>query len=163
MFHSLPILSHPARPPDTSELSLLALASLVCRTGKPVGQDFRFGLLGTDSIADPRLRCNVLRTAYVRSSYLCRSGLQIGSGQGVPAAPGGPSADTTSTLPLGNSPLRLLGAPALASRHRQRPDPPQHLAEQLPVQMPFGQEQPVVVGVLDEPTAGLHQPMLQTR
>ena len=52
---------------------------------------------------------------------------------------------------------------ALASRHRQRPDPPQHLAEQLPVQMPFGQEQPVVVGMLDEPTAGLHQPMLQTR
>ena len=32
------------------------------------------------------------------------------SGQGVPAAPGGPSADTTPTLPLGNSPLRLLGA-----------------------------------------------------
>ena len=32
----------------------------------------------------------------------------------------------------------------LAARHRQRPDPTQHVAEQSAVQMPIGQQQPVI-------------------
>ena len=51
----------------------------------------------------------------------------------------------------------------LAARHRQRPDPRQHLAEQLPVQIPLGQKQPVIPSMLDQPSAGLHEPVLQTR
>ena len=35
------------------------------------------------------------------------------------------------------------GPSALPSRHRQRPDPVQHVTEQPPVQMPLGQRQPV--------------------
>lgn len=47
--------------------------------------------------------------------------------------------------------------------HRQRPDPPQHLTKQAPVQMPLGQQQPVVPGVLDQSPASLQQPLLQAR
>ena len=93
---------------------------------------------------------------HVRSCFLRRSGLQIGSGQGVPATP-------AATLP---TPLRPClsatprsGCPALAalpSGHRQRPDPAQHVTEQPPVQMPLGQQQPVVAGMLDQTAAGLH-------
>ena len=51
----------------------------------------------------------------------------------------------------------------LTTRHRQRPDPAQHVAEQPAVQMPLGQQQPVIPRVLDQPTAGLHQSVLQAR
>ena len=43
----------------------------------------------------------------------------------------------------------------LPARHRQRPDPPQHLAKQAPVQMSLGQQQPVVPGVLDQSPKGI--------
>ena len=39
---------------------------------------------------------------------------------------------------------------ASACRHRQRPDPPQHLAEEPPVQMPFRQQEPVVPRMLHQ-------------
>ena len=45
--------------------------------------------------------------------------------------------------------------------HRQRPDPPQHLAKQAPVQMSLGQPQTVVPRVLDQSSTSLHQPLLQ--
>ena len=123
---------------------------------KPLNQDYRFGHPGTDSIAEPRLRCNVF--ALLSRSILLSSPvrLQIGSGQGVPATP-------AATLP---TPLRPClsatprsGCPALAalpSGHRQRPDPAQHVTEQPPVQMSLGQQQPVVAGMFDQTAAGLH-------
>ena len=46
----------------------------------------------------------------------------------------------------------------LSFRHRQRPDPPQHVAEQPPGQMPLRQQEPVVPRVLHQPPPGLHQP-----
>ncbi len=119
-------------------------------------QDYRFGHPGTDSIGEPRLRCNVF--ALLSRSILLSSPvrLQIGSGQGVPATP-------AATLP---TPLRPClsatprsGCPALAalpSGHRQRPDPAQHVTEQPPVQMSLGQQQPVVAGMFDQTAAGLH-------
>ena len=124
--------------------------------GIVVIQDYRFGHPGTDSIAEPRLRCNVF--ALLSRSILLSSPvrLQIGSGQGVPATP-------AATLP---TPLRPClsatprsGCPALAalpSGHRQRPDPAQHVTEQPPVQMSLGQQQPVVAGMFDQTAAGLH-------
>ena len=45
----------------------------------------------------------------------------------------------------------------------QRPNPPQHVAEQLPAQMPLRKQQPIISRVLHEPSARLHQPMLQAR
>ena len=54
--------------------------------------------------------------------------------------------------PIGRTPLRpsflnaQISCPngtALTTRHRQRPDPTQHVAEQPPVQMPLGQQQAV--------------------
>ena len=56
--------------------------------------------------------------------------------------------------------LLILTRATLPTRHRQRPDPSQHVAEQPPVQIPLGQQQPVIPRVLDQPTAGLHQPVL---
>ena len=121
-----------------------------------LSQDYRFGHPGTDSIAEPRLRCHVF--ALLSRSILLSSPvrLQIGSGQGVPATP-------AATLP---TPLRPClsatprsGCPALAalpSGHRQRPDPAQHVTEQPPVQMSLGQQQPVVAGMFDQTAAGLH-------
>ncbi len=121
-----------------------------------MNQDYRFGHPGTDSIGEPRLRCNVF--ALLSRSILLSSPvrLQIGSGQGVPATP-------AATLP---TPLRPClsatprsGCPALAalpSGHRQRPDPAQHVTEQPPVQMSLGQQQPVVAGMFDQTAAGLH-------
>ena len=54
---------------------------------------------------------------------------------------------------------RLLSVAArrpLTAWHRQRPDPPQHLSEQLAVEMPLGQQQPVIPSVLEQPPARLH-------
>ena len=51
----------------------------------------------------------------------------------------------------------------LSSRHWQRPDPPQHVAEQPTGQMPFCQQEPVVPGLLHQPASGFHQPLLETR
>ena len=51
----------------------------------------------------------------------------------------------------------------LSSRHWQRPDPPQHVAEQPTGQMPFCQQEPVVPGMLHQPASGFHQPLLETR
>ena len=51
---------------------------------------------------------------------------------------------------------------ASACRHRQRPDPPQHLAEKPPVQMTFRQQEPVVPGMLHQPASSFHQPLLET-
>ena len=45
---------------------------------------------------------------------------------------------------------------ASASRHWQRPDPPQHVAEQSPGQMPFRQQEPVVPRMLHQPAPGFH-------
>ena len=42
-------------------------------------------------------------------------------------------------------------------------DPPQHVAEQPPGQMPFRQQEPVVPGMLHQPASGFHQPLLETR
>jgi hypothetical protein len=49
----------------------------------------------------------------------------------------------------------------LPARHRQRPDPPEHRPEQASMQMPLGQQQPVVTGMLDQSPARLHEPLLQ--
>ena len=68
----------------------------------------------------------------------------------------------------GSSPTLLLVVPSSATQrlfsvaahrplpawHRQRPDPPQHLSEQLAVEIPLGQQQPVIPRVLDQPAAG---------
>ena len=128
----------------------------LCAGAPGLSQDYHFGHPGTDSIAEPRLRCNVF--ALLSRSILLSSPvrLQIGSGQGVPATP-------AATLP---TPLRPClsatprsGCPALAalpSGHRQRPDPAQHVTEQPPVQMSLGQQQPVVAGMFDQTAAGLH-------
>ena len=71
--------------------------------------------------------------------------------------------------PIGRTPLRpsFLNAPisypngtTLTTRDRQRPDPTQHVAEQPRVQIPLGQQQPVVASMLDQPPTGLHQPLL---
>ena len=51
----------------------------------------------------------------------------------------------------------------LPARHRQRPDPPQHLAKQPPRQMTLRQEQPIIAGMFHQPTARLHQPLLLSR
>ena len=45
---------------------------------------------------------------------------------------------------------------ASASWHRQRPDPPQHVAEQPPGQMPLCQQEPVVPRMLHQPAPGFH-------
>jgi hypothetical protein len=50
---------------------------------------------------------------------------------------------------------------ALSHWRRQHRDLPQHAGKQPPRQMPFGQQQPVVARMLDEPSTGLHQPLLQ--
>jgi hypothetical protein len=64
--------------------------------------------------------------------------------------------------------LRLLFAQTVscrhrpsAGRHRERPDPPEHRPEQASGQVAFRQQQPVVAGVLDQPSAGLNQALLQ--
>ena len=79
------------------------------------------------------------RRFQVESSYLRRSGLQIGSDQAVPAT-------LAPTLP---TPLRLClaatpraGLSRGSSHYGQRRQPSQHLAEQLAVKMPLCQQQP---------------------
>ena len=50
----------------------------------------------------------------------------------------------------------------LPSRRRQRFGPPDHAPEQPPLEMALCQHQKVVSGVLNQPLARLHQPLLQT-
>ena len=57
----------------------------------------------------------------------------------------------------------LLPSASLPRRERQRLDPPRHCPEEPPRQMSLRQQQPVIRGVLGQPAARLHQPLLQTR
>jgi len=70
--------------------------------------------------------------------------------------------DTAPTRPP-FCPLWLRRECLLPRRPRERLKPPQDRPEQPPRQVPFGQEQPVVPGVLDQPATRLHQPVLQAR
>src|ERR1700730_423785 len=45
--------------------------------------------------------------------------------------------------------------------HRQRRDPAQHAPKQPPREVTFCQQPPVISGVLDQPPACFHQPLLQ--
>lgn len=49
----------------------------------------------------------------------------------------------------------------LPSRHRQCSDPPNHAPEHAPREMALGQHQPVVPGVLNQPVARLHKPLIR--
>ena len=51
--------------------------------------------------------------------------------------------------------------PRLSGRQRQCLDSPHHAGEQPPGQVSFRQQQPVVAGMLYQPAARLHQPLLQ--
>ena len=54
--------------------------------------------------------------------------------------------------------------PALLTvRQRQPRDHSQHAAKTLPREVPFGQEQPIVARMFNQPSAGLHQALLQAR
>jgi len=55
----------------------------------------------------------------------------------------------------------LRSAGRLSRWRRQRHNPLQHAAKQSPRQMTLRQQQPVVPGVLYQPPAGFHQPLLQ--
>jgi len=68
----------------------------------------------------------------------------------------------TSLRPLAPSPgLVALRRRALSGWHRQSLNPPHHASKQVPRQMALRQQQPVIASVLDQPPAGLHQPLLQ--
>ena len=86
-----------------------------------LSQDYRFGHPGTDSIAEPRLRCNVF--ALLSRSILLSSPvrLQIGVRSRRSGNASGHSADTAPTLPLGNSPLRLPRARRVTLRAQAAP------------------------------------------
>ena len=75
----------------------------------------------------------------------------------------GHSSDTDPHLWLFRRRSSAVSGRPLSSRHWQRPDPPQHVAEQPPGQMTFRQEEPVVPCVLHQPASGFHQPLLETR
>jgi len=59
----------------------------------------------------------------------------------------------------------LLGSRALSGRHRQRRGalwaPSHHASKQAPRQMALGQHPPVVTGMLHQPPARLHEPLLE--
>jgi hypothetical protein len=51
--------------------------------------------------------------------------------------------------------------PSLPGRQRPSLYPPQYASEQAPRQVALRQEQPLVASMLYQPSAGLHQPLLQ--
>ena len=74
--------------------------------------------------------------------------------------------------PIGHTPLRpsflnaQISCPkktTLTTGHRQCPEATEHVAEQPAVQMPLGQEQPVIPRVLDQTPAGLHPSVFEAR
>ena len=69
--------------------------------------------------------------------------------------------DTSPPLPRSVTRMSSVGGWPLSSGHRQRPDPPQHVAEQPPGQMTFHQQEPVVSRMLHQPASGFHQPLLE--
>ncbi len=71
--------------------------------------------------------------------------------------------DSSQTGPCLARPGAILSAihQSASSRQRQHRDLPQHAGKQPPRQMALRQHQPVVARVFDEPSAGLHQPLLQ--
>jgi hypothetical protein len=56
----------------------------------------------------------------------------------------------------------LLGHRPSTGRHGQRPDSLEHRPEQPPCQMTLGQQEPVVTGVPDQPSARLDEALLET-
>ncbi len=76
--------------------------------------------------------------------------------QGIAATPfRSPTSVPSRLLPLSSC--------LLSGRHRQRRDPPHHASKEPPRQVALCEQQPVIPGVLDQPPAGLHQPLLQAR
>ena len=72
--------------------------------------------------------------------------------------------NSQTLLPTPQRPRRdlLRAALGLSRRQRQRRNLPQHADKQPPRQMALRQEQPVVACMLDQSSAGFHQPLLQT-
>jgi hypothetical protein len=59
------------------------------------------------------------------------------------------------------SPDSSVSGPASAGRHGQRPDPLEHRPEQPPRQMALRQQEPVVPGVLDQPSTRFDEALLE--
>jgi len=57
--------------------------------------------------------------------------------------------------------LFIFPALRLPRWHRKNLHPPQHASKQAPRQMAFRQQEPIVAGMLDQPSAGFHKPLLQ--
>ena len=99
-----------------------------------------------------------LRSRSILRLAALRPWVWSGTGHFAPLAPTQP---TLLRACLAATPMVAVARlAALPSRHRQHRQSVQHLVEQPPVKVALGQQQPVVAGMLDQPTAGLHQPML---
>jgi len=68
-----------------------------------------------------------------------------------------PSPSTSSVVQIGFASLARL-----PGWQRQSLQAPQYAPEQAPRQVALRQQQPIVAGMLDQPPAGFHQPLLQT-
>ena len=98
-----------------------------------------------------------LRSRSILRLAALRPWVWSGTGHFAPLAPTQP---TLLRACLAATPMVAVARlAALPSRHRQHRQSVQHLVEQPPVKVALGQQQPVVAGMLDQPTAGLHQPM----
>lgn len=73
------------------------------------------------------------------------------------------SADTCAPGRLLSRLTFISASLAVRQRPRQRSDHSQHAAKTLPREMPFGQKQPVIARMFHQPSARLHQGLLQTR
>jgi hypothetical protein len=86
--------------------------------------------------------------------------------------PVGPNCDAQHDAPdilTDTSPPSVLSSPTVSGnarrstgRHGQRPDPLEHRPERASGQVALGQQQPVVAGVLDRPSAHLDEALLET-
>ncbi len=72
-----------------------------------------------------------------------------------------PCDHTAPTLPFGKSPFRPPRAKRFSLPGEVAPKSSPACRRTTPVQMSFGQQEPVIPRVLDQPTARLHQLMLQ--
>lgn len=119
-----------------------------------INRNFRFGPLTRASYASPALDTTNLPPEQAPSEIsgvptvgLCRL-------TSPACRHANDFSDTAPTL-LPRPQIFATAIGVLPARHRQSADPPQHLAKQASMQMPLGEQQPIIASMLDQPSTGL--------
>src|SRR5437667_849733 len=149
-------------PPNLHRCELRLARMKISIYAPYINQDFHFGILSHSSIRPTGLFATAVYTSDASApsgSRVCAFGMEpTGTLICFPY-----DFSDTSPSPCLLPQVFFCWLRTLPRGQGQRLDPPYHGPEESPCQMALRQQQPVIAGVFHQPTACLHQPLLQAR